>query len=130
MKDEFDSWSKLKKKLEIQGGPLTNFPKRGEVWMSTLGKNIGFEQNGGGTNFSRPVLIIRKFNNHMFWIVSLSTKQKNLDFYFNYTDPAGQPVSVILAQLRLISIKRIGRKLYELEVEKVEKVRLKIRSFV
>ncbi len=25
---------------------------------------MGFEQNGSGDNFSRPILIIRKFNNH------------------------------------------------------------------
>jgi hypothetical protein len=37
--------------------------------MSSFGKNIGYEQNGSGANFSRPILIIRKFNNHMYWVV-------------------------------------------------------------
>lgn len=65
------------------------FPKEGEVWMCTLGKNIGFEQNGSGDSFSRPVMIIKKFNNHMFWTIALSTKQNRFDFYYNNTDPNG-----------------------------------------
>jgi len=52
------------------------FPKSGEVWMCTLGQNLGREQNGGPRDFSRPVLVIKKFNNEIFWVVPLSTKTK------------------------------------------------------
>ncbi len=62
---DFDLWNKLKKILDFQGYRLPKFPKEGEVWMSNLGKNIGFEQNGGGNNFSRPILVVKKFNNQM-----------------------------------------------------------------
>lgn len=65
MKD-FDSWNELKKKIDVEKNEPDRFPKEGEVWMSSLGKNIGYEQNGSGDNFSRPILIIKKFNNHMF----------------------------------------------------------------
>ena len=85
----FDVWNELKKRIEAEDHSPDKFPKEREVWMSSVGKNIGFEQNGSGENFSRPVLIVKKFNNHMFWAVSLSTKQKTFDFYFNYTDPNG-----------------------------------------
>jgi mRNA interferase MazF len=80
-----------------------NFPKEGEVWMCSLGKNIGYEQNGSGESFLRPIMIIKKFNNHMFWTIALSTKQKRFDFYFNYTDPNGLKVAGILAQMKLTS---------------------------
>jgi len=82
--------------------------------MSSLGQNIGYEQNGTGNNFIRPVLVIKKFNNQMFWIVPLTTKQKEFDFYFNYADPNNQEVSAILAQIRLVSVKRFNRKMYEI----------------
>ena len=42
------------------------FPQLGEIWMCALGKNIGREQNGGGESFSRPMLVIKKFNNEIF----------------------------------------------------------------
>jgi len=127
---DFDSWNELKKKIEAEKNEPNKFPKEGEVWMSSLGRNIGFEQNGSGANFSRPVLIVKKFNNHMFWCVSLSTKQKNFDFYFNYTDQNNQKVSAILAQMKLVSVKRLKRKLYELNGDKLQEIKLKLKSFL
>src|SRR3990167_10916479 len=116
-KKEYDSWNELKKKIQSDINEPDYFPKEGEVWMSSLGRNIGFEQNGSGANFSRPILIVKKFNNHMFWCVSLSTKQKDFDFYFNYTDQNNQKVSAILAQMKLVSVKRLKRKLYDVPNE-------------
>lgn len=111
----FDEWNNLKKKIEEDELDPNKFPKEGEVWMSSLGRNIGYEQNGSGESFSRPVLIVKKFNNHMFWVVPLSTKQKKFDFYFNYTDPNSRNVSAILAQLKLMSVKRLSRDMYVLQ---------------
>jgi len=132
MEQNFDEWNKLKKKIDADATIITpdRFPKEGEVWMSATGKNIGFEQNGSGDNFSRPVLIIKKFNNHMFWAVSLSTKQKGFDFYFNFTDPNGKQVSAILAQLKLISIKRLNRKLYDFPAGQLKEIKDKLKGFL
>ena len=128
--NDFDFWNELKKKTDAEKNEPDRFPKGGEVWMSVLGKNIGFEQNGSGDNFSRPVLIIKKFNNHMFWTIPLSTKQKNFDFYFNYTDPNNQKVSVILAQIRLLSVKRLKRKLYDIPDVLFNQIKQKLKSFL
>lgn len=127
---EFDIWNELKKGLAHQIYTPDRFPKEGEVWMSHLGKNIGFEQNGSGQSFSRPVLIVKKFNNHMFWVVPLSTKQKGFDFYFNYTDPHGQYVSAIIAQMKLFSVKRLKRKLYDMPIEHFGNLKQKIKAFL
>ena len=129
MKD-FDSWNELKKKIDVEKNEPDRFPKEGEVWMSSLGKNIGYEQNGSGDNFSRPILIVKKFNNHMFWVVPLSTKQKEFDFYFNYTDPNDEKVSAILAQMKLLSVKRLKRKLYEIPNELFDEMKQKMKSFL
>ena len=128
--NEFDSWNELKKKIEIEVDIPDKFPKVGEVWMSNLGKNIGFEQNGSGNGFSRPILIIKKFNNHMFWAVPLSTKQKIFDFYFNYTDQNGMHVSAVLAQMKLISIKRLKRKMYDIPGNLLVQIKQRLQSFL
>jgi mRNA interferase MazF len=128
--EDFDIWNELKKKIEAEDNYPDRFPKEGEVWMSNIGKNIGFEQNGSGNNFSRPILVIKKFNNHMFWVVPLSTKQKPFDFYFNYVDPNGQKVSAILAQMKLMSVKRLKRKLYDLSDELSNQIKGKLKSFL
>lgn len=127
---KFDLWNNLKKQIDAETKIPNLFPKEGEVWMSFFGKNIGFEQNGSGDSFSRPVLIVKKFNNHMFWSVPLSTKQKQLDFYFNYIDPNNQHVSVILAQIKLTSIKRLKRKLYDMSHIHFIETKLKLKSFL
>jgi mRNA-degrading endonuclease toxin of MazEF toxin-antitoxin module len=130
MKNDFDKWNELKKKIDSEIIEPNRFPKEGEVWMSAIGKNIGFEQNGSSDNFSRPVLVIKKFNNHMFWSVSLSTKQKKFDFYFNFIDPNSNKVSAILEQLKLISIKRLKRKLYDLPEKQLQEIKTKLKGFL
>lgn len=127
MKD-FDRWNESKKNLD-RSNP-SNFPKEGEVWIGNVGLNIGFEQNGNEDNFSRPVLIVKKFNNHMFWAVPLSTKQKDYDFYFNYTNPNNQKVSAILAQMKLVSVKRLKRDVYIIDSFLFEQIKQKLKSFL
>jgi mRNA interferase MazF len=131
---EFDVWNELKKKIEVE---ITNikdepdgFPKEGEVWMCSLGRNLGYEQNGVNRNFSRPVVIIKKFNNHMFWAVPLSTKQKDFDFYFNFTDPFEQKVSAIIAQMKLVSVKRLKRKMYDIPKPILDEIKTKLKKFL
>ncbi|MBI3075159.1 MAG: type II toxin-antitoxin system PemK/MazF family toxin [Parcubacteria group bacterium] len=117
MQKDFDGWNKKKKKIDAKphdNGPL---PKERWVWLCSIGANIGFEQDGTGTVFERPVLVVKKFNNKMYWVVPLSTKQKPYDFYFNFTDPNGQASSAILAQMRLVSVKRFIRDMYALPEE-------------
>ena len=129
MKD-FNRWNELKKKIDVNEDIPNNFPREGEVWMTDIGLNIGYEQNGSEDNFSRPMLIIKKFNNHMFWAIPLSTKQKDFDFYFNYTDPSGQKVSAILAQMKLVSVKRLKRDIYILPKELFDQIKQKLKFFL
>jgi mRNA interferase MazF len=130
MEKDFDRWNEIKKRLAHDAPLPAAFPKNGEVWMCTLGKNLGREQNGGPGDFSRPVLVIKKFNNEMFWVVPLSTKQKPLDFYFNYSDPSGAPVAAVLAQLRLVSINRFRGDMYVLPATLLRDLRARLRAFL
>lgn len=129
MDNDFDRWNKRKKKIEQLSGSPSMFIKEGEVWMTTLGKNVGHEQNGENSGFTRPVLIIKKFNRHMFWAIPLSTKQKSFDFYFNFQFN-GQPASAILAQLKLLSVKRLRRKMYVMPPDILVHIRVVLRSLV
>jgi mRNA interferase MazF len=130
MEKDFDRWTTIKKQLAHDVPLPLAFPKNGEVWMCTLGKNLGREQNGRSQDFSRPVLVIKKFNNEIFWVVPLSTKQKPLDFYFNYNDPSGTAVAAVLAQLRLVSINRFRRDIYVLPATLLREVRARLRAFL
>ena len=127
---EYNSWNELKKKIQSGADTPDFFPQEGEVWMSAIGKNIGYEQNGSGDNFSRPLLVVKRFNNHMFWCITLSTKQKKFDFYFNFTDQNNEKVSAILAQMKLVSIKRLKRKLYAIPQYTLIEIKEKLKKFL
>ncbi len=124
--NSFDKWNALKQDIDLKDSKPKQYPKEGEVWMSAVGKNIGYEQNGSGEHFSRPMLVVKKFNNHMFWCVPLSTKQKDLDFYYNFIEPEENEVSAIIAQLKLVSVKRVQRKMYDLDKNMLNEIRLKL----
>ncbi len=83
---------------------LLLYPKEKEAWIASMGKNIGREQNGSGESFSRPVLVVKKFNN--------------------------EKASVVVAQLRLLSIKRFMRPMYVFRHTDFESVCCLIKSFI
>lgn len=126
--NNFELWNKLKIELDSKEN-IKRFPKVSEVWLIILGKNIGFEQNGKGRDFSRPVVIIKKFNNNMYLVLPLSSVQKEISFYLNFTDANGRAVSVILSQIRLVSIKRFKRKIYTMPIDTFEAIIGKIKQW-
>ena len=106
MKD-FDNWNKEKKSLETTGHENLVFHER-EIWWCSIGFNIGDEQDGKNELFERPVLILKKFNNKIAWVLPMSTKAKTGIYYYSLNHE-GQTFNVLLSQLRLLSVKRLRR---------------------
>ena len=112
-KKDYQTWMSLKKVLHNSDDPRLFFHER-EVWYCHLGENIGFEQDGSDEQFLRPVVIIRKFNNDIFWGVPLTRTQKDLPFYFAFviqseTIADDEKSTAVLSQIRLIDAKRLRR---------------------
>jgi mRNA-degrading endonuclease toxin of MazEF toxin-antitoxin module len=124
----FDEWNIRKKLLSEESSLL--FPKIGEVWIVSLGVNIGCEQDGSGVDFVRPVLVYKRISSRLYIVLPLSTKQKNLDFYHNIQDVNGQKIAVIIAQIRVIGIERFARKLYVFEWGMFADVQEKLKSYL
>ena len=76
----FDLWNQVKRSLGKTKREV--YVKERDVVFLKLGKNVGHEQDGVGKNFLRPVLVIKKFNNRLFWGVPLTKKEKNSPYYF------------------------------------------------
>ena len=113
MQKDYKTWMPLKREINNDEEPRLFFHQR-EVWYCHLGENIGFEQDGGDDLFLRPVVIIRKFNNDIFWGIPLTRTQKNLPFYFAFkihleTETSDEESSAVLSQIRLIDAKRLRR---------------------
>jgi mRNA-degrading endonuclease toxin of MazEF toxin-antitoxin module len=84
--------------------------------------NVGFEQDGTGANYDRPVLIIQGFNSHVFFGVALTGKKKYGKFFMPIGEVEGREASVILSQTRLIDTKRLIRKAGTLDIDIFEKI--------
>lgn len=115
MEKDFDGWNRIKKQTDTQTR-IPFFYER-EVWWCTIGINVGSEQNGG-EGFLRPVVVLKKFNGHMFWGVPLTGKRKTGKFYIPITTAGKHSSSAILSQLRLYDSRRLFKKMGTLSKEK------------
>jgi mRNA interferase MazF len=101
----YDRWNETKKKIS-QNKKAINFNQK-EIFMTYLGKNIGYEQNGDtDKNFLRPVLVYKKFSKNLFLGIPLTTTQKDDKFYFSFIFKGTKKSTAILSQIKLIDSKR------------------------
>lgn len=107
MDTNFDDWHFLKKKLNKIGNP-PSFEER-EIWWCSIGTNIGHEENGKNELFSRPVLVVRKFNKHIFLGVPLTTKIKEHHRFYHKIYFQENIQSVMLSQIRVWESKRLTK---------------------
>ena len=108
MEKDFWKWHDKKENIHDEGHRV--FFHEREIWFCHLGANIGFEEDGKGENFGRPVVVFRKFNNEVFWGVPLTTRTKKGRFYFPIDLEDDLPRRAILSQLRLLDAKRLYQK--------------------
>lgn len=126
---KFVIWTKLKIRIHISERKV--FFKEREIWWCTLGKNIGFEQDGKHEMFERPVLILKKFNHDMLWVLPLTSQDKMDKPQFYFATKYNDEISfIILSQLRLVSGKRLLRKVRTLPFQEFCEVREKIKRFL
>ena len=137
----FVDWIKVKTRIHIKEDVFLNFKVR-QIWWANVGLNVGSEQNGKHENFERPVLVLRKFGQGLFWAVPLTSKNKNniyrLEFnyksYFENIEgewiPEDKKGILVLNQLKAMSSKRLIRKIGVVPESEFEIVRDKIREIV
>ena len=107
MKKDFDLWNKVKKTVHARTDTEKLFFRERETWWAHLGVNVGFEQDGTGQVFERPVVIIKKYNPHIFLTVPLSTTSKTGKYYFDVGIVAEDKAKAIVSQLRLLDRNRL-----------------------
>lgn len=109
MEKDFDSWNVNKKDIETSGKNKFYHPR--DIWWCNLGVNVGFEQDGTGKNYARPVLIVKGFSKHVCLVLPLTTSSKDNLYHIKVGLVSGKEASVIFSQIRLIDTKRFIRKI-------------------
>ncbi|HCC67607.1 TPA: hypothetical protein DEP90_00090 [Patescibacteria group bacterium] len=125
---DFDEWNKLKKNIQI-GQKIRYFRAR-EIWWCHIGANIGYEQDGKGRGFSRPILILNSYNRNLLLAVPISSKIKDKNRYYQKISYNNKIYSVIISQIRLLDSKRLIRKIATLNKEDFENIKKYVRSIM
>ena len=128
---QFDEWNEVKK-CTNEEKVRVGFKQR-DIFYMRMGQNIGFEQDGKGAEFVRPVVIIKGFNRDMFFAVPLSTKIKEGRFYYSFEFKKSDTMVVnnaLLSQLRLFSTKRLLNKIGVMNQEDFVKLKNKLKKLI
>lgn len=132
MKKDYGEWHKKKKILNEREDIDNIFFREKEVWWTALGVNIGFEQDGKGEEFRRPVLILKKFNKYVVLVVPLTTKLKKDNKYYIPCSIVDDNIArmVIISQVRLIDTKRLIDKLGVADEDSFIKIKNAIKAML
>lgn len=131
IENDFDKWNKVKKDTNKEN-VLVGFRNR-DIFYIKMGQNIGFEQNGKGDNFVRPVIVFKKFNKNMFFGIPLSTQIKEGRFYYYFEFKKGRTISkniALLSQLKLYSSNRLLNKIGVINKNDFENIKKKFMELI
>ncbi|MEK7113960.1 MAG: type II toxin-antitoxin system PemK/MazF family toxin [Patescibacteria group bacterium] len=132
----FDEWNSVKKLADASDRQVFGYPR--EVWWCSLGVNIGAEIDGKNENFERTIIIMRVYNKETMLVLPTTGRAKPDKFHFPIKIDAQNPetkesykktVYVKLTQARVISNKRLVRKVDVINEEDFEKIKDAFKNF-
>ena len=109
MQKNFQKWHI--KKSDLHENQIRIYFHERDIWFASVGANIGFEQDGKGDDFLRPIVVLKKFNNENLWGVFLTSKDKIGKYYFKFYHDQNRLSTANISQLRLIDSKRLKYKI-------------------
>lgn len=128
MNKNFKDW--FTEKNDLNENKVRAFFHEREVWFSSVGVNIGFEQDGKHEKFLRPVVIVKKFNNEICWGIPTTKKTKKGKHYFSFEYKEDEFTTAILSQLRLIDSKRLDYKIGTMKEDDFVEIKKRLISFL
>lgn len=128
MEKDFDKWNEKKKETNFQSKSI-GFSQYEIIFMK-LGINIGYEEDGKGGEFLRPVLVYKKFNNRVFLGIPLTSKSKQDKYHFEFEYKKGKKSFAILCQIKLFDIKRAKYKDGKISKENFINLQEKLLSLI
>ncbi len=128
-KDDFEKWSALKTNIHFAVEVRRLLFKAREIWWASIGVNIGHEEDGKNFRYERPILIIKKFNQHLVLVIPLSSRLKDNIYYYRFIFE-NIPRTAIISQIRIISSKRLIRRMGRLNSDSFKLIIGEIKNFL
>lgn len=119
-------------KVQIRLNHRSNNPpsvSEGQIWWVHFGQNLGSEIYGKGDQFTRPVIILKKFSKFTFLVVPCSTKIKEGSWYQSFYHQ-NKEMNAILFQCKTIDYLRLINKVGDLDKNDYEKIKTKFIKLI
>ena len=123
-------WHKMKIAIQLTSNQDDLYFREKEIWWASLGSNLGHEEDGKNKKFERPILILKKFNKHLILIVPLTSRVKENNKYYFKFNLNNRVSSVIISQIRIISSKRLIRRIDNLSNGSFYKIKRLVRALI
>ncbi|MDR3125943.1 MAG: type II toxin-antitoxin system PemK/MazF family toxin [Candidatus Nomurabacteria bacterium] len=129
MSKNYRKWTPVKIAINSSNSAPDGYNER-EVWFCSVGENVGFEEDGKGEKFIRPVLILKIYNQFFCHVVPLSTTEKRNRFYYAFDGGTGKISVALLTQSRAVSSSRLHRKIGKICKEDFVKIKTQIKELL
>ncbi len=125
---QYDKWNEVKKNIDNKQEQI--YFKEREIYWANIGENVGFEQAGKGDDFTRPLLIFRKFSKNMFLGIPLSTQRKIGSFFFKFSFKDDKISTALLVQTKMFDVKRLDKKIGKISVEDFARLKIQFKELI
>jgi len=119
--NRFLEWIGVKQKL-AEREYVPPFLREGDLWWCGVGENVGIEVNGKSKDFTRPVIVVKKFGRLGFLGIPTSRTPRTGSWYVGFVHK-GLNETAMLSQVRVFSYKRLHAKMGELDGADMHKVK-------
>ena len=128
MQKDFDKWNR--QKIDVHNKNENKLYTVREIWWCSLGVNVGFEQDGDGKEYQRPILIYKGFSKDTCLIFPLTTSESKHKMRVPIGKIEDKNASVIISQPRLIDTKRLVEKVGFLDKQIFEIIRNAVKEIL
>lgn len=128
MNKDFNTWNEYKKEIHNSGSSKLYHMR--EIWWCSFGVNVGFEQDGGGKESQRPVLILKGLSRDTCLVAPLTRSTHVHKYRIPVGIVDGENASVIVSQIRVVDTKRLVEKIIFLDTDTFEIIRKAARDML
>lgn len=129
MEKDYITWTPVKASIHNNGNRPLNYRAR-EIWVCSIGDNIGFEEDGKGNGFRRPVLILKSYSKTFCHVIPLSTTDKRGKHYHAFDGHTGKTSVALLSQLRAADTSRLVQKIGYASKDDFEEIKNALRELL
>lgn len=120
-------WVKVKQKLDVSSDNI--YVRAGEIRWVSIGVNIGSEIDGKGPSFTRPCLILHVIGGSLALVIPFTSQKKTNKQFYQRVKLGHFDSYVCLSQLRIVSQKRIFKRIIKMPAEQFRALKQDIFAF-